>query len=496
MLSTFCPDQSLFMSMFNYPENHPLFFVFIVLHIAGIVLAFPALLYTRTPQGSIAWVISLVFFPYVAVPLYLILGPRRFEGYIEMRRINQEANDELNNISSSITRDLHNYLQPDQGNRSGFFKSLSHLSDLHICRGNSCKLLIDADQAYPDIYDAIRNARDYILVEFYIIKSDLVGDILRKLLIERALEGVRVYVIYDEIGSHKLPPGYITDMRKAGIHIQPFNGKRFFLRNIVRVNFRDHRKIVVVDGRIGFVGGMNIGLEYIGQGNLGYWRDTFLEIAGPAVVQAQLTFLEDWHWATNGDIPELFWEIHPQEKDMSVLILPSGPADQVPTWRTTVIALANEARERLWIATPYFVPDEATFASLQAAALRGVDVRILKPEKADHPMVKLSSMTYLPETVPFGIRIYHYTKGFMHQKIILVDDDLATVGTANLDNRSLTLNFEITALIHDIPFARQVHNMLEEDFNTSRQIQPEEYASKPLIYKIICNFFRLLAPIQ
>ncbi len=494
------PDHSIqrfvYQAMFNYPADHPLFFLFIVIHLAGIVLAFLALLYTRTPQGSIAWVISLVFFPYVAVPLYLILGPRRFEGYIEMRRTNQENNGELNLMSNDIGNQLRNYLQADQGDRSGLFTTLAHLSNLHICRGNSCKLLIDAECAYPDIYDAIRNAKEYILVEFYIIKSDLVGDILRKLLIERAREGLRVYVIYDEIGSHKLPPGYISSMRRAGIHIQPFNGKRFFLRNIVRVNFRNHRKIVVVDGKIGFVGGMNIGLEYIGRGDLGYWRDTFLGISGPGVIQAQLTFMEDWHWATNGDIPELSWNITPQESDTSLLMLPSGPADQVPTWRTTVIALANAARERLWITTPYFVPDEATFASLQAAALRGVDVRILKPEKADHPMVKLSSMTYLPETVPFGIRIYHYTKGFMHQKVILVDDDLATVGTANLDNRSLTLNFEITAVVHDTAFAEEVHEMLKKDFDDSTLVDPADYAAKPLIYKIICNFFRLLAPVQ
>lgn len=482
--------------MFSYPASHPLFFVFIILHIAGIALAFPALLYTRTPQGSIAWVISLVFFPYVAVPLYLILGPRRFEGYIEMRRTSQKNNDVLNLLSDDISNQLKEYLKSEQGKHSGFFRMLTHLSNLYICRGNSCKLLIDAQSAYPDIYDAIRNAKDYILVEFYIIKSDLVGDILRKLLIERAREGVRVYVIYDEIGSHKLPPGYISSMRRAGIRIQPFNGKRFFLRNIVRVNFRNHRKIVVVDGKIGFVGGMNIGLEYIGQSNLGYWRDTFLGLSGPAVIQAQLTFLEDWLWATNGNIPELSWVIYPQPQDMSVLMLPSGPADRVPTWRTTVIALANAARRRLWIATPYFVPDEATFASLQAAALRGVDVRILKPEKADHPMVKLSSMTYLPETVPFGIRIYHYIKGFMHQKVILVDDDLATVGTANLDNRSLTLNFEITAIVHDPEFAGNVHQMLKKDFDDSQLVDPKDYASKPLLYKIICNFFRLLAPIQ
>ena len=478
--------------------DHSFYILFVVMHATGFALSCPALLHTQTPQGSIAWVISLICFPWIAVPLFLILGPRRFDGYIKIRRNNLDKNDDLHNTSHSVEQKLKECLALDLGDRASLFSSLGQLSNLSIYKGNACRLLVDAQEAYAAIYEAIEHAQEYILVEFYIIKNDLVGATFRELLLKCAAKGIRIYVIYDEIGSHKLPSGYIRSMRQAGIHIQPFYGKRFFLRNIVRVNFRDHRKIVVVDGKTAYVGGMNIGMDYIGKGELGYWRDTFLEFTGPAVLQTQLAFLENWHWSSENlaNPIDVKWEFVRQPQDTPLLIIPSGPADQVPLWRTTIIALANAAQKRLWIASPYFVPDEATFSSFQAAALRGVDVRILKPEKVDHAMIKFSSMTFLPGTVPFGIKIYHYAKGFMHQKVVLVDDDIASVGTANLDNRSLSLNFEITALAHDPTFAKKVANMLEQDFADARLVSPDEYNSQSIPYKIICNFFRLLAPVQ
>lgn len=469
-------------------------------HIAGAFCLIPALLHTRTPQGTIAWLISLLAFPYIAVPFYLILGRRRFSGYVETRRRQTDPESSWGELTDKITNCMTPYAVQAADAPGKIMHTLSDIVRLPVCRGNSCRLLIDADHAFPRIYDAIMNAEHYILIEFFIIKNDSVGQNLKDLLIERARAGIRIYMLYDEIGSHKLPPGYISALRKEGVNIEPFNGKRHFLSNILRLNFRNHRKLVVVDGATAFIGGMNIGREYLGKGALGYWRDTFVQLEGPSVQQTQISFLEDWNWAMlksgPSSLPCLCWEITPQREDETVLMLPSGPADVIPAWKTAIIALANRARERLWIATPYFVPDEGVMAALQAAALRNVDVRILRPERADHILVKLSSFTFLRDLDTYGIQVWAYQKGFLHQKVILMDDDIATVGTANLDNRSLALNFEITAVIHSPAVCAEVKEMLEKDFASSKKESLEDYNNKSLGFKMLCNLARLMAPVQ
>ncbi len=351
-------------------------------------------------------------------------------------------------------------------------RTLSNIVRLPVCRGNSCRLLIDAANAFPRIYDAIKNAEHYILIEFFIIKNDSVGQNLKDLLIERARAGIRIYMLYDEIGSHKLPPGYISALRKAGVNIEPFNGKRHFLSNILRLNFRNHRKLVVVDGSTAFIGGMNIGREYLGKGALGYWRDTFVQLEGPSVQQTQISFLEDWNWAMLKCGP-------------SSLPLPplgnhapaggSNPAHPALRSRRRHSRLENRAHRPGEQRHPPALdrhallrPGRGVMAALQAAALRNVDVRILRPERADHILVKLSSFTFLRDLDTYGIQLWAYQKGFLHQKVVLMDDDIATVGTANLDNRSLALNFEITAVIHSPSACAEVKAMLERDFSSSK----------------------------
>ena len=470
-------------------------------HIAGAFCLIPALLHTRTPQGTIAWLISLLAFPYIAVPFYLILGRRTFSGYVETRRRQTDSESPWGELTDKITNCMKPYAIRSADTAGEIMQTLGDIVRLPVCRGNSCQLLIDADNAFPRIYDAIKKAERYILIEFFIIKNDSVGRNLKNLLIERAREGIHIYMLYDEIGSHKLPPGYISALRKEGVKIEPFNGKRHFLSNVLRLNFRNHRKLVVVDGSTALIGGMNIGREYLGKGALGYWRDTFIQLHGPSVQQTQISFLEDWNWATMSKstpstFPRLCWDITPQPEDKTVLVLPSGPADVIPAWKTTIIALANRATHRLWISTPYFVPDEGVMSALQAAALRNVDVRILRPERADHILVKLSSFTFLRDLDTYGIQLWAYKKGFLHQKVILMDDDIATVGTANLDNRSLALNFELTAIVRDPGVCAEVQAMLEKDFYSSVRESLEDYNKKSLGFKMLCNLARLMAPVQ
>ena len=473
--------------------------IFTVVHFLGVLCIIPALLYTRTPQGAIAWIMTLVVIPFIAVPMYLIFGPRRFNGYIAGRK---KLADSVTNLSEHISQGIAHLdaykIDPDSVHNQTL-STLSKQINLPITNGNDCKILIDAQRAFPEINEAILKAKDYVLVEFFIIKNDKTGKLFQELLIDRAKAGIKVFVIYDEIGSRKLPPGYIKSLRNAGVHIESFNGKRMFLRNIVRVNFRNHRKLVVVDGISAFVGGMNIGQEYLGEGELGYWRDTFVKLNGPSVQEAQMCFLDDWNWANHYSpkvIPEVNWQptICPENKN--VLILPSGPVDAIPGWKSAVILMANLAKRRLWIASPYFVPDEAVLSALQMAAHRGVDVRVLRPHKADHILVKLSSLTYLPEIEPYGLQIWDYQLGFLHQKVILMDNDLAAIGTANLDNRSLTLNFELMAFIQNAETCKEVEKMLDRDFQNSTPVDADEYEKRSIFFKLLCQLSRLLAPIQ
>ncbi len=477
----------------------PFFWLAAIFHLAGAICLIPALLHTRTPQGALAWIISLLAFPYVAVIFYLVFGRRTFSGYVEAHRQRTSPEAALLGLSDSIMDAMNPYIVHDESENGKLMQSLSRIVRMPVCRGNSCQLLIDAERAFPRIYDAIEKAEQYILIEFYTIKNDTVGQVFRDMLIKKAKEGIKVYMLYDEIGSRKLPLGYVRTLRKAGVFIEPFNGKRRFLSNFLRLNFRNHRKLVVVDGRTAFIGGMNVGREYWGESELGYWRDTFIQLQGPSVQQTQICFMEDWNWATEDSgnaVPQLNWHITPHQEDETLLILPSGPADLIPAWKNTVIALANKAKHRLWIATPYFVPDEGVLAALQAAAMRGVDVRLMLPHGTDHLLVHLSSFTFLRDLNTYGVQLWAYKKGFLHQKIILMDDDIATIGTANLDNRSLVLNFELTAVIHSAEACSEVKAMLENDFKEAVKESQDDYDKKSLAFKVLCNLARLLAPIQ
>jgi len=253
---------------------------------------------------------------------------------------------------------------------------------------------------------------------------------------------------------------------------------------------------VVVDGKTAFLGGLNVGDEYLGRDvRYGAWRDTHLQLRGPVVQAVQMVFLEDWFWATER-VPELHWNTYPETADQVAAVIPTGPADPADSWQLVVAEAANSSRQRLWIASPYFVPDEGVLTALQAAAIRGVDVRILLPERADHLLVWLSAFSYYEQSIPYGIRLFCYQRGFLHQKVMLSDDRLAAVGTANLDNRSFRLNFEITAFSPDPGFVDEVEHMLSVDFTHSREVAVEDFTGRSFLFRAACRAARLFAPIQ
>ncbi len=264
------------------------------------------------------------------------------------------------------------------------------------------------------------------------------------------------------------------------------------------MNFRNHRKIVVVDGQTAFVGGHNVGDEYVNKGpdpSLQPWRDTHVEVFGPAVLGIQLAFVEDWYWMTDR-IPDITTDpVAATDADQRILVLPSGPADTLDTCGLLFTQLIHSAQRRLWIVSPYFVPDDAVVSALQLAALRGVDVRIMLPDRVEHLLVHLAKFSYLEEALPVGIRFFCYEAGYLHQKVILVDEDMAGIGTANLDNRSFRLNFEITLLFADQGCVQEIATMLEADFAHCREMSLDEVQQRSLWFRIATRIARLFSPI-
>ena len=466
--------------------------IFMVLaHLVGLASSVEALMSSRTSEGAIAWIVSLNTVPYVAVPTYWVFGRNKFEGYAMSRR------DE----DSAITRALSDKLTELRSHRvessrsSHYLDGVERLAKLPLMGGNETTLLIDGEATFESLFAGIEAAERYLLVQFYIVRDDDIGTEFQQRLIEKAREGVAVYFLYDEIGSYALPSDYVKELEAAGVNVHRFHSTRG-PGNRFQLNFRNHRKVMVADGAMAWLGGFNIGDEYLhGEEGIGPWRDTHLKIEGPAALAMQLVFLEDWHWATE-ELPELPWEpVVRSDQGAPVLVLPSGPADRFETASLMIQQAIHSAQERIWISSPYFVPDEGVQSMLKLAALNGVDVRILIPEQPDNILLYYAAYAFLGPLLDAGVEIHRYQAGFLHGKAFLVDDAGAAVGTVNLDNRSFRLNFEITTLVMDPSFAADVEAMFEADFARSRRMVLEEIEQQPLWHRLAARGAYLFAPI-
>ena len=450
-----------------------------------------AIMSTRTSQGAIAWSLSLITFPFVSLPLYWIFGRNRFRGYARARRALEPAfHETLDRLKRLVTAgDLVSVRAHPN------FRVLERLAAMPFTRGHSARLLIDGESTFEAIFAGIETAQRYILVQFFIIRDDELGRELAQRLSEKARAGVRVHLLYDEIGSIALGQSYIDRLRDAGVVVSAFNTTRGW-RNRFQLNFRNHRKIVVVDGMTAFIGGHNVGDEYLGRDpSFGHWRDTHVRVDGPASVAAQLNFAEDWYWATR-ELLDLDWRPAAVENgDQEILLLATGPLDDLQNCGLFFAHVISSAEQRVWIASPYFVPDEKIVAMLSLAALKGLDVRIVVPARADNRLVHLASFAFISRLKQAGVRFYRYEAGFMHQKVMLVDDRFVSIGTANLDNRSFRLNFEISVLFDHEGFASEVEEMLENDFARSQEVNLGDYEARPIWFKFAVRCSNLFSPI-
>ncbi len=434
-----------------------------------------ALANVRTSQATVAWTVGLISLPIVALPLYWVLARNKFHGYREViREVESRQRDSVSNILTQLRTESYTR----STSQNSVIEQVADVMDTPLSDTADYDLLIDGKEFFECLFAEIAKATEYVYLEFFIFRDDEIGNQLAQCLIERAQAGVIVRMLYDEVGCIRLSNSYLKRLAQAGVEVHPFNTRQGWF-NRFQINFRNHRKLVVIDGTTAIIGGLNIGTEYLGSADeSSRWRDTGIKVTGPVTHKVQAVFAGDYFWAARENLPEANWTItqnptaepkpnSPQKRNS--ICCATGPADHRPRASMMYCSLANSAKSRLWISTPYLVPDEASIVALHMAKARGVDVRLLIPDRADHLLVYLAGFHYENEFTEASIPVYRYHAGFMHQKCILVDDQLAMIGSTNLDNRSLHLNFEIMMGISDPELISQVEAMLDEDFALASQ---------------------------
>ncbi len=475
-----------------------LILIFANMILAGLTVFFEH----RNPASTWAWLMVILFVPIIGFFCYLIFGREAkkeemfrskaendfetYYGYMcEMDKYSMMISAQRKAIESRI--DIINS------------KHLDDLAYLHINSGscitysNTVKSYFDGESKFHDLIEDIRGAKDFIHMEYYILRADDLGRRIVAELAKKAEEGVEVRLLYDGMGNRMLGRWFFKKLTSAGGKVA-----KFLPPLITRLNYRDHRKISVIDGKIGYIGGLNIGDEYLGKvKRYGDWRDTHIRIEGDAVDQLQLRFTMDWNFVCNNEI-ELSDKYFPENKNnkgnVKMQIVSSGPDTIQQNIRNGYFKMMNEAEKNIYVTTPYFVPDDGIFSALKVAALSGIDVRIIIPANPDHPFVYWASMSYLGELLRAGVKCYQYNKGFVHSKTVYVDGFVTSVGTANMDIRSFDLNFETNAFIYDKEVTAQHEAQFMEDIKNSTEITLDWYDKRSGWFRVKEAISRLISP--
>lgn len=465
----------------------------IATHFLGCLAALHAILNRRTAEGAVAWCLGLIAIPYLSLPLYFIFGPQKFETYAAKLAAAQASFFEIIDLKR---KEIHQNHAPLPLESKASQEMLENFAGWPVTSGNEVQLLVDGEAAFDALFSSIRNAQQYVLIQFYILRHDRLGERLKDILIDRAKNGIRVYVMYDRIGSFFISRNYLRELARAGVLVQEFRTRsaQGLLRGL-RINFRNHRKLVVVDGEEAFIGGFNVGNEYLGEDPwFGRWRDTLLAVKGPATHAAQVSFARDWYWASE-TLPPLQWKIFPNKTGHAALPIASGPITDIEVATMLLLDCINCANERIWISSPYFVPSPEILSALQLAALRGADVRILLPDKADQLITHLAGMTYIRPLLSHGVRVFRFQDGFLHQKAVLMDCRRGIIGSGNLDIRSLRLNFELNVVLFDESICKQIEAMFVRDFQDSFEVMQDELGRANIALQLFAHTCRLLSPV-
>lgn len=455
--------------------------------VAGTVLV--VVLDNRNPVRAMAWVVVLIFLPIVGLVLYFFFGRNtRRERLISRKAARMISRKSL----QAFVRQDSFATPPEYDTLIRLFRSLNKALPFD---GNTADIYTDGYSMIQALMHDMAQARHHIHLEFYIFDDDAVGRLLRDLLIDKVRQGVEVRLLYDDVGCWNVPNRFYDRMRSEGIEVRGFLKVRFPLFTS-KVNYRNHRKIAVIDGRVGYVGGMNIATRYLRGGSYGVWRDTQLRITGPAVYGLQSNFLMDWFFVESSLLTASRY--YPPLAGVGDVLMQTVSSEPVGEWRDIMqglILALNSAKRYFYIQTPYFMPNEPMLAALQTAALAGVDVRLMIPERSDSKLTHWGSMSYLEDVLKAGVKVYLYTPGFLHSKMMVADDMLCTIGSTNMDFRSLEHNFEINTFIYNNKVARAVKELFLIDQRESRLVRMKQWDKRPFGQKAKESVVRLLSPL-
>ena len=475
-------------------------YTLIVLYLLTVLMvAFNIVLENRNPVRTLAWVAVLLFVPLVGMIFYLYFGVNyrkikmfSMKGLGDMKWLQYMSEDQKQRVQKT------EFLKKeDMKDVRKLMTLLLNNSKALLTRYNKVDILKNGEETFPAIFTALGRAKRFIHLEYYIIEAGELATRLKDILIAKAKSGVEVRVIFDDVGCWSLPKTYIREMRAAGIQIYPFLPVRFH-RIADKANYRNHRKIIVIDGETGFVGGLNFADRYMnGLPGIGIWRDTHLRVKGEAVTSLQIVFLIDWYFVRQELLlnKEDYMPYKKEDGNVIVQTVASGPDSDWASIQQAYFTLINMAKRYVFISTPYFMPGETTLNCIKAAAMGGIDVRILLPHKSDSWLTQWCSRSYVEELLEAGVKVYWYQKGINHSKVIVVDGMMASVGTANMDMRSFDENFEVNLIIYDRNVAKNLAASFVEDMRDSVEESIHKWKFRPKRQKIRESVARLFAPL-
>lgn len=462
-------------------------------------VAVGVILDNRNPAKTLAYLLVLLFVPVVGLAVYVLFGQNlrkqklfSRKGLKDIERIQRWEEGRIlafEESSISAKRFLHEKIK---------IANLLLKNDRGIITlQNNIDVLHDCNEIFNRMFNDMRSAKHHLHVEFYIIDDDKIGNEFKRILIEKAKEGVEVRLCFDDVGSRKLPNRFISELKNAGVEVYIFMPV-FFPYLTGKANFRNHRKIVVVDGELGYIGGINIADRYTNRlPDLKYWRDTQLRIYGEAVKMLQMQFMLNWNFVSGKqlDINEKYFPEVTASQNHLVQIAASGPDSDWPIIMQGIIMAINTAEKYIYITTPYFIPNEEVTSALQIASLSGIDVQVLIPKLGDSTLTQAASMSYIRQMLDAGVKVFRYNKGFIHAKTMVVDDVVSTIGTTNMDNRSFNLNFEINAFCYDPEIAKGLHRQFLIDKETSEELMLERWQKRRRMKKVVESLARMFAPL-
>lgn len=458
------------------------------LTVTGIVIV--VLTENRNPVKSLAWITVLLALPAVGIVLYIFFG----RNLRNSRLISRNNRRKLRKRISPVLRRVNIQSLPlSEASRQQILLARS-LQGSEYFDNNAIEVFTDGRSKFARLESDIEQATSYINLQYYIIENDTIGRRISELLQRKAREGVKVRIIYDAVGCFPVRNRFFKRMRKAGIEVYPFM-KINFPQFATRLNWRNHRKVVIIDGRVGYIGGMNIADRYVDGGKQGHWRDTHLRIEGPAVAALQYSFAVDWNFVRKELLPDIVDTATAGNGSDGVQIVTSGPMGAWSNIALVMLKAIGNATRRVWLQTPYFLPSNDLLRALQTAALAKVDVRLMIPRHSDSFMLTYASRSYIKECIASGIKVYFYESGMLHSKAMIVDDEFCTVGSLNLDFRSIEHNFEGNAMIYGADFNSRMSDIMEADIERCTRIGSSAWRHRPWYKKLVESIYRLFSPI-